>query len=138
MIINLWSIDSLEVMRAISQKPKREIGAVLNSRIEHKNTYLTAKYCESKNIKFELISSQNYYEFLSLLGSCNKFIFFPKTPETLSRVIVEARMMGLSVLTNKNVGATKEDWYSLKGEELIDKITSMRDTIPKIVMECLE
>ena len=135
---NLWSTDSLDVMRTISRKEKRDVCAVLNSSIEHKNTYLTTKYCESKNIKFELIASQNYYEFLSLLGTCNKFIFFPKTPETLSRVIVEARMMGLSIISNKNISATKEDWYSLKGHDLIDRVLLMRNQIPKVVIESLE
>ena len=53
-------------------------------------------------------------------------MFFPKTPETLSRVIVESRMMGMSVITNNLVGATKEDWYALKGEELIDKFPLSR------------
>ena len=47
-------------------------------------------------------------------------IFFPKTPETLSRICVEARMMGMSVITNKNVGASYEDWFVLKGKDMID------------------
>ena len=64
-------------------------------------------------------------------------MFFPKTPETLSRVIVESRMMGMSVITNNLVGATKEDWYALKGEELIEEVYKMRERIPLAVLEAL-
>ena len=135
---NLWSVDSLEVMRILSKKEKKDICAVLDSRIEHKNTYLTSKYCDSKNINYELISSSNYYEFLSMLGTCDKFIFLPKTPETLSRIIVEARMMGLTVISSKNIGATREPWYKLKGEELINYVLNMREQIPEKVLRTLE
>ena len=62
-------------------------------------------------------------------------MFLPKTPETLSRIIVEARMAGMSVTTNNNVGASKEDWFKLKGKELIEK---MRDKKPEILTKVLE
>ena len=61
----------------------------------------------------------------------------PKTPETLSRIVVEARIMGMSVVTNKLVGATKEDWFSLKGEELVDVMCLKREEIPNILEEIL-
>jgi hypothetical protein len=85
-----------------------------------------------------LIPASGYYDFLTKLGNNKKLVFFPKTPETLSRVVVEARMAGMSVTTNNLVGATKEDWFSLKGEELIEVIYKMRETIPAKVLEAFE
>ena len=79
-----------------------------------------------------------YPRFLKKLGKNAKFLFLPKTPETLSRIAVEARMMGLSTITNELLGATKEEWYRLKGEELIGKVIQMRFDIPKIVLQALE
>lgn len=131
---NLWSLGSLRILRVLAAKSKQEQAAVMNSPIDHKNTREALRYCEFKKIPYLLIASRSYEEFLSLLGSCNKFVFFPKTPETLSRVIVEARMMGLSIITNKNVGATQEEWYKLKGLPLIDYVEKMRDSIPEIVI----
>ena len=64
-------------------------------------------------------------------------IFFPKTPETLSRIVVEARMMGMSVVTNNLVGVTKEDWFSLKGAELIEVMKEKRESITSTVLEKL-
>jgi hypothetical protein len=122
-------------MKILSKKTKNNCHSVLNSRISHKNTRETAFYCDQKGYKYNLISSDNYQEFLSLLSNNDKFIFLPKTPETLSRVVVEARMMNIEVTTNKRVGASYEPWFNMKGEELIDLMISKRKEIVNKVME---
>jgi hypothetical protein len=38
-------------------------------------------------------------------------------------------MMGMQVITNGLVGATKEEWFKLKGPELIEKMYNKRDEI---------
>ena len=76
-----------------------------------------------------MIQDSNYFNFLEKLGSNKRFVFLPKTPETLSRVIVEARMMGNIILTNGLVGAAEETWFQLKGEELIDYMIGKREDI---------
>jgi len=126
---NLWSLDVLEQLRKISKITKKDKCSVLNSNIEHKNTHKTVKYCIKKNIDYELVADSNYINFLKKLGANKKFIFLPQTPETLSRVAVEARMMGVSVTTNNLVGATSEEWFGLKGEELIDYMINKRQEI---------
>ena len=53
----------------------------------------------------------------------------------LNSIVVEARMMGLATKTTNNIGAIHEDWFSMKGSELIDY---MRDNNEKIVQTTLE
>ena len=130
---NLWSERSLELISNIASRKKNGKCAVLKSNILHKNTFEAERYCRAKQIPYGLVSSDDYHSFLSDLGSYSKFIFLPKTPETLSRVVVEARMMGLSVIANKHIGATQEEWYSMKGHSLISEVRSMRVKIPNIV-----
>ena len=131
---NLWSEKSLKIMKNIADTSKKNICSIMNSRIPHKNTSDAIKFCKAKNLDYELISSTNYEDFLAMLGANDKFVFFPKTPETLSRVAVEARMMNMSVIVNKNLGATHEPWFKLKGKDLIDIVYEMRNQIPlKIV-----
>ena len=134
---NLWSIDSLKIMEILASKEKSNKYSVLNSRIDHKNTRDTAFYCDRKKYDYTLISSKNYEEFLSMLSNNNKFIFLPKTPETLSRVVVEARMMNIQVITNKRVGASHEPWFDKKGQELIDLMIFKRKVIVEKVMEVI-
>lgn len=104
----------------------------------HKNTADAVRICRAKEWDYDLIPPLPYEEFLTRLGKSSKFIFFPKTPETLSRIVVEARMMGLAVVTNNMVGATKEDWFSLKGIDLISVMTDKRKEIPDLVQKVLE
>ena len=61
----------------------------------------------------------------------------PLSPETLSRVVVEARMMNMAVVSNKNVGATYEPWFKLKGEKLIDYMTTKREEICDKILEAI-
>tara|TARA_R100000458_G_C8237723_1_gene217581 strand:+ start:234 stop:1067 length:834 start_codon:yes stop_codon:yes gene_type:complete len=134
---NLWSEDSLSVMRILSRREKRDCYSILNSTIGHKNTRETAFYCEQKKYNYDPVSSNNYQEFLSLLSNNNKFMFFPKTPETLSRVVVEARMMNMKVVTNRRVGASYEPWFELKGEDLIDLMLKKRTQVRDMILELM-
>ena len=134
---NLWSEHSLSLMQQIATLPKEDTYAIMQSSIPHKNTADAVRYCEYKNLPYALISSDNYETFLKSLGTHKAFVFFPQTPETLSRVVVEARMMGMSVVVNKMIGATREPWYQQKGHELIEIIRSKRSTIKEQVMEKL-
>jgi len=135
---NLWSEDSLETMLSMSKTNKKPTCAIMSSTNWHKNTADAIKLCKAKQWEYDVIPTCGYMEFLLRLGESDKFVFLPKTPETLSRIAVEARMMGLSVITNNMVGATKEDWFSLKGEELIEVIKNKRIEIPNIVTELLK
>jgi hypothetical protein len=133
---NLWPIESLVKMREIAEKEKKNRCSILDSNISHKNTAGSIQFCETREYEYELVKSRSYYEFLEKLGANDKFCFFPKTPETLSRVVVEARMMNMGVYINKLIGAATEPWFSLKGEELIDIIENKRNEIP-VKIECL-
>ena len=104
---NLWSLESLKKIKIFSEKEK----------------------------PFELIDQCVYYEFLDKMSNNDTFVFFPKTPETLSRIIVEARMMNMQVVTNSLVGATKEEWFSLKGLDLIEEMYKKRISIVKEIKD---
>jgi len=130
---NLWSEESLRLMEGISRGEKKKSCSIMNSNIGHKNTSEAIRFCQAKNLDYELVEDKNYHNFLRKLGSNEKFVFFPKTPETLSRVVVEARMMGCSTITNNLIGATKEPWFNLKGPALIEIIRKKRKEIPQIV-----
>ena len=134
---NLWSPEILKTLERLSKKTKNDRVSIMMSNILHKNTREAKFYCDSKGLKYDLIASKDYIEFLNLLSNNNRFMFLPKTPETLSRVVVEARMMEVKTITNKNVGACYEDWFSLKGKDLINYIQKKRIEIPKIIREVM-
>ena len=130
---NIWSESSLDLMEKMASKKKADVCSIMDSPILHKNTQEAVYFCEHKERPYKLISSQDYETFLDKLSDNKTLVFFPKTPETLSRVVVEARMMGMSVVVNKMIGATREGWYKLKGKELIDFMRSKRIDIKEKV-----
>ena len=130
---NLWPMSSLDNMAERSKKEKEDKCSIISQVFSHKSPDLCVQYCKNKNLDFELISSPDFETFLDLLGKNKRFVFLPQSPETLSRVIVEARMMGVEVITNGKVGAVHEPWFRLKGLELVEffrkKRTEIRDLI---------
>ena len=132
---NLWSEQILDFLEELSFVEKREMCSVMKSGNPIKNTYFCAKYCERKELNYELIPETSYKEFLQNLSKNNTFVFFPETAETLSRVVVECRMMGIKVITSKLIGATSEPWFKLKGKELINLIRHKRKEIVDVVQE---
>jgi len=130
---NLWSDESLALMKKNCQKQKARKYSIMHSNIEHKNTRDAVVYCEYNKIQYELIPPSPYNKFLDNLSNNFKLIFLPKTPETLSRIVVEARMMNMGVVTNSRVGASSEPWFKKKGEELIDIMTNKKAEILKKV-----
>lgn len=133
---NLWSVETLEKIRKFSKNKKEEKCSILDSNIIHKNTSGAIKYCLNKKLEYELIKGP-YIEFLNSMSKNNKFVFFPKSPETLSRVVVEARMLGCSVVVNQMIGASYEEWFKLKGEDLIDYMSDKRREIFSIIEEII-
>ena len=134
---NLWSNKILTLIKEISKIEKSPTYAIMNSNNWHKNTTGAIRLCKSKEWDYVLIEPCKYEDFLSCLGQNEKFIFLPQTPETLSRIVVEARMMGMSVITNNLVGATKEPWFDLKGDELIQFMINKKSEICNTVEEAL-
>lgn len=117
---NAWSDSSLDLMEQLVNSEKLDKCAIMNTTNWHKNTSGAISYCKQKNYDYTLIDGCEYQQFLRELSKNKKLVFFPQTPETLSRIVVECRMMGMSVITNDKVGASQEEWFKLKGKDLID------------------
>lgn len=132
---NLWSEQVLELLRQLSKKEKTDTCAIMNSNNWHKNTTGSIQYCNNKGLKYNLIDSCEYKIFLNKLSENKKLVFFPQTPETLSRITLECRMMNMSVIINDKIGASYEEWFKLKGEELIELMYNKRTLIPSIIEE---
>ena len=132
---NIWPINALNFMLEISKQKKEELYSIMESNIPHKNTADAVRYCTHKKYPFELIQSADYYDFLRKLGKNKYFVFFPQTPETLSRVVCEARMMGVSVIANNSIGAIHEPWFAKKGKELVEYMIRKREDIPNMILE---
>jgi len=117
---SLWSIEDLGYIASLNSNEKVDKVAILKSDIWHKNTQGAIEYCKKNNLEYELVGNLSYHNFLKELTLYKSLVFLPQTPETCSRLVCEAKMMGVSVIANKLVGACSEDWIKLSGLEIID------------------
>jgi hypothetical protein len=86
-----------------------------------KNTQGSVKYCEENKLDFDLIPNQEKREdFLNKLAQCSHLVFYPIARETFCRLVVEAKCMGVDVITTRNYGASSEGYFDMFGHELID------------------
>jgi hypothetical protein len=132
---NLWSSETLDYLSELGKKEKERKCAIWCSPNPIKGTQEAKIYCSTLNLEYKLIFEAPHHVFLDKLTNYKSFLFLPTTLETLCRVVVECRMAGMTVLLNKRIGATSEDWFSLKGEELIAIMRKKRTEIPDMVLE---
>jgi len=135
---NLWDSTSLDKMKKYANKDKKEVCSIMNSPIPHKNTIGAIDYCTVQKLPFELIDPCSYYDFLDKISNNDTLVFFPQTPETLSRIVVEARMMNMRTITNSLIGATSENWFEMKGIPLIIFFETKKNEILSTVGDLLK
>lgn len=135
---NLWSLDTLRKLEEYAEKDKQSKYSVWNSYNPIKCSSLAKAYCYKNKLEMDSIGPLPYHDFLEKITNNQNFIFFPQTLETLGRVVVECRMAGMRVISNNKVGALSEDWFKLKGKELIEVMKRKRREIPSLVLNILE
>ena len=135
---NLWDDSDFDKMEELLSVTKNNKCSVLYSTFNSKGTQEAINYCENNNLDYDIISDNDYHSFLRKIASNEKLVFLPTTPETLSRVCVEARMMGCTVATNGLVGAKYEEWFKLKGKDLIDHLRSFQLTVVETIIRIFE
>ena len=126
---SLWSKENLKLISILSTETQKKYDyGILNSTNGIKGTAIALDYCRNKSIVPRPIMSPSYPDFLKQMAECEKFLFFPQVLETFSRVCAEAKMLNCDVMTNsKMIGFFSEEYSSLKGIELINKISDNVD-----------
>ena len=126
---SLWSKQQLELIRT-SIREKNNKAYIINDGNKIKGTTTAINFCKEKGVQFSLYDKKPYKEFIQTLAHYNAFIFFPKTLESFSRIVLEARMLGCKLITNNLNGCTYEPWFKqFKASELIDFVDQKRDEV---------
>lgn len=119
---SIWSDSDLVLLKGFLDKKTLRNGkqAVYSTNNWIKNTEGAIKYCTDNKLSYELVPNCDKREdFLDKLSNCSGLVFFPIARETFCRLLVEAKCLGLEVTTNKNSGAAMENWFGMKGDDLL-------------------
>ena len=140
---NMWSESDLQLLEKLLDDNPEKNGkyCVYNTPNWIKNSQGAIKYCQDNNLPMGFIQNGTDREgFLSEMAKYSNFVFFPVARETYCRVVVEAKCLGLDVITTRNYGVTLEDYFDLKGKEMISylrmgnkmNMNKLKKYIPKV------
>jgi len=135
---NFFSDNTLNTLSSKIRSNKNGKTAIIDSPYPQKGVKESIEYCKNNNLEYEIISSKSNLEFINMLSQFSSLCFLPNTPETLCRVIVEAKMMGLEIITNDLVGAKHEPWFELEGEDLCEYFFNFKIESLKSISSIIE
>lgn len=117
-----FSKKSLSLMKTLSNKSKNDKYAILKGfggwHSQAKGTEDAINFCETNKISYEVLPIQQHEEHLRTLASYKGIVFLPNIDDTCPRCIIEARIMGLDVITNLRSQHTTEWWWKQENETL--------------------
>ncbi len=124
---SLWGQEEINILRNNCSVEKTEKALILDSNNKVKGTATAVAWAKENNVECNMIGPSAYEKLIETLAVHETLVFFPQTLESFCRLIVEARAVNCKLITNKNNGATYEEWFpSLMGEELIQYLEAHR------------
>lgn len=120
---SVWLESDLNYIDEIRSNEKKDCYAIMDSDNLIKKREDCINYCKKNNLNFELIKDSNHRNFLKKLNQFKGLVFMTGHLETCCRIVVEAKMLGLDVITQKKlIGAASEKSFELNGKELVQEI----------------
>tara|TARA_R110002072_G_scaffold113506_2_gene243056 strand:+ start:409 stop:2049 length:1641 start_codon:yes stop_codon:yes gene_type:complete len=138
--MSFWTKQQLSLIKNNVNSEKKIQNAVMSFFNEKKGTKRSIGYCIKNKIEYEVLPSNLKFEsFIKVFSKVDKFIFFPTLVESFSRLAVEARMLGVSLITNKNLGCLSEPWFNKhKGEDLIHFVENKIEENISVLIDSIE
>jgi GT2 family glycosyltransferase len=132
---SFWSdhfLDNVEkkITENILRQPKV---AIMKSDNPIKGQSAAEFYCQKNNLEYDLVAEPDPYSLFEKLLQYEYFAFLPSSPETFSRIFMEAKLAGCKIITNEMVGALNEKYtYSDQKVLLEEVITHKREKLEEI------
>ena len=134
---SLWDDGFLDALPSISTEKTKE-AAIVASTNKIKNQQRAEAYCKENNIPYEVISAPTPLELCKKLAPFKYLVFFPGVPESLCRVVVEAKMVGCKIISNKLLGAASEEWFRGTPKEIIKEMKGAPTKTLNILRNAIE
>jgi hypothetical protein len=113
--------DCMLKFKELKSTPKNEEYAIIDGQggwhSRAKGIQQSINFAESNNLKYKLIKTDNHEEMINLLSKYKGLISMPIIHDTCPRITLEARYLGLEVLTNEFSQHVTEDWWKSTDEE---------------------
>jgi len=135
---NIWDEKDLLILEKNLNSDKTIEFGIFEDMNLIKGMQSAIEYCNNNNFNYELIKKNNYDKFIQNLAKVKNLVFFPQCVETYSRVAVESRILGCNLTTNSLIGVSYEEYFNLKGKELLNLIRDNNSKIIKLLISILK
>ncbi len=107
---------SLKTMSRLRNEPKNSKYAIVDGNggwhTQAKGVEESRKYADKHKLDFDLIKTDTNKEMLELLSTYKGLIFLPIIHDTCPRITIEAKLLGLEVITHKKSQHISEEWWN--------------------------
>lgn len=84
----------------------------------------TIAYLNVEGKDFIHLPKLPYHQFLKEMAKYQTFCFRPSDKDTCPRIVIEAKLLGLDLLLNRNVQHKDESWFNGSREEMVKYLSS--------------
>lgn len=118
---SIWDEQELETLYRFSTIHKSDYRyCVLANNTPDKGVDIAIAFCKQNNLDYVRMPELSLLAFYKELSKYSTLVYFPRVKESFCRLVVEARCLQMNVITTNNYGATKEEWFSRSGRDLIE------------------
>tara|TARA_R110000796_G_scaffold133553_2_gene249169 strand:+ start:1668 stop:3194 length:1527 start_codon:yes stop_codon:yes gene_type:complete len=104
---------------------------------ENKGRKEAINYCKVKKLDYDLIKDENRESFLNKLSEYERVVFFPQSPETYSKILLESKLLGLKLITNKNSGFVNEEYFGFDKDSILEYLFNKQKENLSLIVETL-
>lgn len=131
-----WSDEDLNYILSLHNKRTSDKFAVLTGGSWIKNQTGAEQFCMKNNIPYELVGNLPYKEFLKKLSTYAGLVFLPAGFDTAPRIVIEAKLMGLSLVVNDFVQHREEAWFVGPHDDMVSHVKSRKDSMWSLIYNC--
>jgi hypothetical protein len=126
------------VERYRKNPPRKHGTAVVFSHEPHKGFHEAVARCRTLGVEPIILKDPDQSKLLEAIARVERLVFTPVWFEPASRLVVEARYLGCSVVTNDRVGVTGEAWWSQPDEVGFEVLRSAAGRFWEIVARLMQ
>jgi glycosyltransferase involved in cell wall biosynthesis len=139
---SLFDTDFFNSIEKLRNNTKNNKYIILKSPSWVKGYEDSLDYCKRNKIVYEEVWGLPNKKLLNKLSESKGMVFLPRGEDTCPRIVIEAKLLGLDIITNDNVQNSTEDWFQnvdetknylkTRPEHFWSKVLEIKNRVPKI------
>jgi len=124
----VFSDVDLNYILSLKNKRRDNKYFVLKSDSWIKGSQDAIDYCHKNKMRFRLVGNVPYHKVLRKMAKSKGIVYLPRGFDPSCRMITEAKLLGIEIITNDLVQHTKENWFN-NGEKGMLEFLKSRNAI---------